>query len=82
MGIAVLYSPTRNGALSRTVSSFVYDAEYSYDDYYQIDSVKVCPRGSKLECVDCHRNHLIWYIIYKNGVDTEMELMCVQNRLI
>jgi hypothetical protein len=30
------------GALSRPVSSFVYDAECSYDDYYQTDSVKVC----------------------------------------
>ena len=43
------------GALSRPVDSFLYDAEYSYDDYYQTDSVKVCPYSLKLECIDCHK---------------------------
>ena len=43
------------GALSKPVDSFLYDAEYSYDDYYQTDSVKVCPYSLKLECIDCHK---------------------------
>lgn len=42
-------------ALSKSVDSFLYDAEYSYDDYYQTDSVKVCPYSLKLECIDCHK---------------------------
>ena len=25
------------------------------DDYYQTDSVKVCPYSLKLECIDCHK---------------------------
>jgi hypothetical protein len=45
------------GTLNRPVDSFVYDAEYSYDDYYQTDSVKRCPYSSKFECVDCHKKH-------------------------
>jgi hypothetical protein len=43
------------GAPNTLVDSFAYDAEYSYDDYYQTDSVKMCPYSSKLECVDCHK---------------------------
>jgi hypothetical protein len=43
------------GALNRPLSSFIYDAEYSYDDYYKTDSVKVCPFSSKFECIDCHK---------------------------
>ena len=43
------------GALNTLVDSFAYDAEYSYDDYYQTDSVKMGPYSSKLECVDCHK---------------------------
>lgn len=43
------------GSLSKRVSNFVYDAEYSYDDYYQTDSVKICPCTLKLECIDCHK---------------------------
>ncbi len=42
------------GAASKPISNFVYDAEYSYDDYYQTDSVKVCPYSLKDECIDCH----------------------------
>jgi hypothetical protein len=50
------------GAASRSVGNFVYDAEYSYDEYYHTDSVKVCPISSKFECVDCHkREHPIQY---------------------
>ncbi|HZD33936.1 MAG TPA: hypothetical protein VE130_01920 [Nitrososphaeraceae archaeon] len=45
------------GALSKPVSNFVYDAEYSYDDYYQTDSVKICPSSLKRECIDCHKEH-------------------------
>ena len=49
------------GALNRPVDSFVYDAEYSDDDYYQTDSVKICPYSSSLECVDCHKKeHLLF----------------------
>ncbi|MFZ0514577.1 MAG: hypothetical protein WAM14_23435 [Candidatus Nitrosopolaris sp.] len=43
------------GALNRPLGSFAYDAEYSYDDYYKTDLVKVCPYSSKFECVDCHK---------------------------
>ena len=43
------------GTLSKLLDNFVYDAEYSYDDYYQTDSVKVCPYSLKLECIDCHK---------------------------
>ncbi len=43
------------GAVNTSIGSFAYDAEYSYDDYYQTDSVKMCPYSSKLECVDCHK---------------------------
>lgn len=43
------------GALDKSISNFVYDAEYSYDDYYQTDSVKICPYSLKLECIDCHK---------------------------
>jgi hypothetical protein len=43
------------GAPNRPIDSFAYDAEYSYDDYYKTDSVKVCPYSSKLECIDCHK---------------------------
>ena len=35
------------GALNTSIASFAYDAEYSYDDYYQTDSVKMCPYSSK-----------------------------------
>ena len=31
------------GALNTSIASFAYDAEYSDDDYYQTDSVKMCP---------------------------------------
>ena len=31
------------GALNMSIGSFAYDAEYSYDDYYQTDSFKMCP---------------------------------------
>jgi hypothetical protein len=43
------------GATKTDTSSFIYDAEYSYDDHYQTDSVKVCPYTSKFECIDCHK---------------------------
>jgi hypothetical protein len=43
------------GVLNRPLSSFIYDAEYSYDDYYQTDSVKVCPYSSKFEGIDCQK---------------------------
>jgi hypothetical protein len=29
--------------------------EYSYDNYYKTDSVKVCPYTLKFECIDCHK---------------------------
>ncbi|MGA9152100.1 MAG: hypothetical protein WBZ36_16105, partial [Candidatus Nitrosopolaris sp.] len=45
------------GALNKPLSSFIYDSEYSYDDYYKTDSVKICPFSSKFECVDCHKRH-------------------------
>jgi hypothetical protein len=37
------------GAINESVDSFAYDAEYSYDDYYQSDSVKVYSHGPKLD---------------------------------
>ena len=40
------------GTANRSVDSYDYGAEYSYDNYYQTDSVKVCPYSSRLECVD------------------------------
>ena len=45
------------GAINRPLSSFIYDniIQYSYDDYYKTDSVKVCPYTLKFECVDCHK---------------------------
>ncbi len=36
------------GALNRPLGNFAYDAEYSYDDYYKTDSVKVCPYKSSV----------------------------------
>ena len=36
------------GAVNESVDSFAYDAEYSYDDYYETDSVKVYSYSSKL----------------------------------
>jgi hypothetical protein len=43
------------GALSKPIGNFVYDAECSYDDYYQTDSVKVCLYSLKEECIECHK---------------------------
>lgn len=43
------------GACNKLMCNFIYDAEFSYDDYYQTDSVKVCPCSLKLECIDCHK---------------------------
>jgi hypothetical protein len=43
------------GTVNRPIDSYAYDAEYSYDNYYQTDSVKVCPYSSRLECVDCYK---------------------------
>jgi hypothetical protein len=43
------------GAINESVDSFAYDAEYSYDDYYQSDSVKVILPWPKARSFDCHK---------------------------
>ena len=47
------------GALNRPLGSFAYDAEYSYDDYYKTDSVKVCPYSQSLNVLIAIRGNIL-----------------------